>query len=137
MPYYSRYRRRSGYSRYRRRYPVVRRRYRRRSTTGGSLSSRSRVRVRVQAEQLVTLTVPAGGLNSNVATSVPWADWSNQKTPGSLSCAAVSSPLYQAYTKLFDQVKCDGVISKVAVTTPVGSSNSSVPALQSRTHNRT
>lgn len=132
MPYYSRYRRR--YSRYRRRYGYRRLGYRRtgyrRVTTSGSVSSRSRVRVRVQAEQLVTLTVPAGGLNSNVATSVPWADWSNQNTPGSLNCAAVSSPLYQAYTKLFDQVKCDGVISKVAVTTPVGSSNSSVPALQ-------
>lgn len=130
MPYYPRYRRRTGFARYRRRYGYRRRRYARRSTTAGSLSSRSRVRVRVQSEQLVTLTIPAKGLNSNVATSVPFADYAAVKAPGSLNCAAVTSPLYQAYTKLFDQVKCDGVISKIAVTTPVGSSNSAVPALQ-------
>ena len=130
MPYYPRYRRRTGFARYRRRYGYRRRRYARRSTTAGSLSSRSRVRVRVQSEQLVTLTIPAKGLDSNVATSVPFADYAAVKAPGSLNCSAVSSPLYQAYTKLFDQVKCDGVISKIAVTTPVGSSNSAVPALQ-------
>lgn len=130
MPYYSRYRRRSGYSRYRRRYPVARRRYRRRSTTSGSVSSRSRVRVRVLAEQLVTLTIPSEGIQSNVASSVPFAFTSALAVPGALKCSATNSPLYQAYTKLFDQVKCDGVISKVAVTTPVGSSNASVPALQ-------
>lgn len=130
MPYYSRYRRRSGYSRYRRRYPVARRRYRRRSTTSGSVSSRSRIRVRVQAEQLVTLTIPANSTESNVCTSVPFAAVASIVVSGALKCPAVTSPLYQAYTSLFDQVKCDGVISKVAVTTPVGSSNSAVPALQ-------
>ena len=50
------------------------------------------------------------------------------QAPGSLVAPAVTSPLYEQYTKLFDQVKCDGVVSKVAVTTPVGSAN--VPALQ-------
>ena len=128
MPYYSRYRRRSGYSRYRRRYPVARRRYRRRSTTLGSVSSRSRIRVRVLAEQLVTLTIPANSTKSNVCTSVPFATAAAIVVSGALKCPVVTSPLYQAYTRLFDQVKCDGVISKVAVTTPVGSAP--VPALQ-------
>jgi len=132
MPYYSRYRRRSGYSRYRRRYPVARRRYRRRSTTSGGVSSRSRIRVRVLSEQLCTLTIPAKGVKSNVASSVPFAyhHGGTVVVPGALQCSAITSPLYQAYTRLFDQVKCDGVISKVAVTTPIGSSNAAVPALQ-------
>lgn len=143
MPYYSRYRRRSGYSKYRRRYGYRRLAYRRRRyrTTGGSLTSRSRVRVRVQVEKLITLEIPAGKTESPVCTSVPYANYilpalvpgsqppSSALVPGALQCSAVTSPLYQTYTKLFDQVKCDGVISKVAVTTPVGSSNSSVPAL--------
>ena len=130
MPYYPRYRRRTGFARYRRRYGYRRRRYARRSTISGSVSSRSRVRVRVLAEQLCTLTIPAKGVKSNVASSVPFAHHYSVAVPGALKCSAVTSPLYQAYTRLFDQVKCDGVISKVAVTTPIGSSNSNVPALQ-------
>lgn len=131
MPYYSRYRRRTGFARYRRRYGYRRRRYARRSVTGGSLSSRSRVRVRVQVEKLITVEIPAKKTESSIVSSVPFANFSplGTPTPGSLQCSATESPLYQTYIKLFDQVKCDGVISKVAVTTPVGSSNSSVPAL--------
>ena len=131
MPYYSRYRRRTGYSKYRRRYGYRRlgyRRYRRR-TTGGSVTSRSRVRVKVQCEEVVQLTIAANTVNSTVCSSVPLPIM-EQGDPPTLAAGATESPLYRAYCGLFDQVKCDGVISKVSVTTPVGSGNSSVPALQ-------
>ena len=54
----------------------------------------------------------------------------NRRPAYTLAAGATESPLYRAYCGLFDQVKCDGVISKVSVTTPVGSGNSAVPALQ-------
>ena len=118
MPYYSRYRRRTGFARYRRRYVGYRRRYRRRVSTGGSLTSRSRLRVRVPVQKVVSLTIPANQTDSNVATSCPY--WEKvDDTPTSV-CSAVATPLYQAYTRLFDQVKCDGVITKVAVVSPIG-----------------
>lgn len=132
MPYYSRYRRRTGYSKYRRRYGYRRlgyRRYRRR-TTSGSVTSRSRVRVKVQCEEVVQLTISANTVNSTVCSSVPFAHYGTGRPAYTLAAGATESPLYRAYCGLFDQVKCDGVISKVSVTTPVGSGNSSVPALQ-------
>ena len=132
MPYYSRYRRRTGYSKYRRRYGYRRlgyRRYRRR-TTSGSVTSRSRVRVKVQCEEVVQLTIAANTVNSTVCSSVPFAHYGTGRPAYTLAAGATESPLYRAYCGLFDQVKCDGVISKVSVTTPVGSGNSAVPALQ-------
>ena len=126
MPYYSRYRRRTGFARYRRRYVGYRRRYRR-ARVGGSLTSRSRLRVRVPVQKVVTLTIPANSTDSNVATSCPY--WESTSATPTGVCSAVATPLYQAYTKLFDQVKCDGVITKVAVVTPVVGS-AAVSALQ-------
>ena len=83
MPYYSRYRRRTGYSKYRRRYGYRRlgyRRYRRR-TTGGSVTSRSRVRVKVQCEEVVQLTIAANTVNSTVCSSVPFAHYGTGDPP--------------------------------------------------------
>ena len=90
MPYYPRYRRRTGFARYRRRYGYRRRRYARRSTISGSVSSRSRVRVRVLAEQLCTLTIPAKGVKSNVASSVPFAH--HYPSPSPVLSSAPPSP---------------------------------------------
>ena len=119
MPYYSRYRRRTGFARYRRRYSGYRRRYyRRRSSAGGSLSSRSRLRIRVPAQRVVTLTIPAQSTDSEVATANPFFEQLNDRPQ--CVCSAVGMPLYQAYTGLFDQVKCDGVVTKVAVVSPIG-----------------
>nr|QRV61584.1 putative capsid protein [Circular ssDNA virus sp.] len=128
MPYYSRYRRRTGFARYRRRYSGYRRRYyRRRTSAGGSLSSRSRLRIRVPAQRVVTLTIPAQSTDSDVATCNPFFEQLNDRPQ--CVCSAVGMPLYQAYTGLFDQVKCDGVITKVAVVSPIGS-GATLQALQ-------
>lgn len=128
MPYYSRYRRRTGFARYRRRYSGYRRRYyRRRSSAGGSLSSRSRLRIRVPAQRVVTLTIPSESTDSDVATANPFFEQLNDRPQ--CVCSAVGMPLYQAYTGLFDQVKCDGVVTKVAVVSPIGS-GATLQALQ-------
>ncbi|ASU55894.1 putative capsid protein [Hudisavirus runais] len=105
---YSRYRRYGAYSRYRRR----------RSGTSSTASSRGRIRVRVPVQQLVTLTVPANTIDSNVLTSSPFY---HSTTGAPLAvCGAVSQNLYLAYTNLYDQVKCDGVVSNLSVVTPIG-----------------
>lgn len=128
MPYYSRYRRRTGFARYRRRYSGYRRRYyRRRTSAGGSLSSRSRLRIRVPAQRVVTLTIPSESTDSDVATANPFFEQLNDRPQ--CVCSAVGMPLYQAYTGLFDQVKCDGVVTKVAVVSPIGA-GASLQALQ-------
>ncbi|AXQ03917.1 putative capsid protein [Hudisavirus sp.] len=129
MPYYSRYRRRTGFARYRRRYSGYRRRYyRRRTSAGGSLSSRSRLRMRVPAQRVVTLTIPSESTDSDVATANPFFEQLNDRPQ--CVCSAVGMPLYQAYTGLFDQVKCDGVVTKVAVVSPIGGGGAALQALQ-------
>ena len=121
MPGYSyRYRRRYGrrYSRYRR-YSAPYYRYRRRRTgTSSTATNRGRIRVRVPVQQLVTLTVPANSIDSNVLTSSPFAS-SSAFLPRAV-CGAVAQPLYIAYTNLYDQVKCDGVVTNLSVVTPIG-----------------
>ena len=119
MPYYSRYRRRYP-SRYRRRIGYRRRYYRRRSS-GGSVSSRSRTRVRVPTQTVVTLTIAAGTTDSDVLTSSPWIGG----TVDSPHCvaSAVQTQLYRNYCNLFDQVKCDGVVSKISLVTNIGGSS--------------
>jgi len=119
MPYYSRYRRRYP-SRYRRRIGYRRRYYRRRSS-GGSVSSRSRTRVRVPTQTVVTLTIAAGSTDSDVLTSSPWIGG----TVDSPHCvaSAVQTQLYRNYCNLFDQVKCDGVVSKISLVTNIGGSS--------------
>lgn len=109
---YSRYRRYGAYSRYRRR----------RSGTSSTASSRGRLRVRVPVQQLVTLTVPAESVDSNVLTSSPFM-YHNSFAPRAV-CAATGQNLYQAYVNLYDQVKCDGVVSNVSIVTPIGGAGS-------------
>ena len=122
MPGYSyRYRRRYGrrYSRYRR-YGAYSRYRRRRSGTSSTASSRGRIRVRVPVQQIVSLTIPANSTDSNVLTSTPY-----YHAPGVAPlcvCGATASPLYRAYTSLYDQVKCDGVVTAVSVVSPIGAS---------------
>ena len=105
---YSRYRRYGAYSRYRRR----------RSGTSSTASSRGRIRVRVPVQQLVTLTIPAQSIDSNVCTSSPYYQATNV-LPRAVA-AAVAQRLYTAYVNLYDQVKCDGVVSNLSVVTPIG-----------------
>ena len=131
MPVYSyRYRRRYGrrYSRYRR-YGAYSRYRRRRSGTSSTASSRGRIRVRVPVQQIVTLTIPANSTDSNVLTSTPY-----YHAPGVAPlcvCGATASPLYRAYTSLYDQVKCDGVVTAVSVVSPIGAvSGAAAQALQ-------
>ena len=107
---YSRYRRYGAYSRYRRR----------RSGTSSTASSRGRIRVRVPVQQLVTLTVPAKSIDSNVLTASPFYH-SNAFAPLAVA-GAVAQNLYTAYVGLYDQVKCDGVVSSLSVVTPIGGS---------------
>ena len=104
---YSRYRRYGAYSRYRRR----------RSGTSSIASSRGRIRVRVPVQQVVTLTVAANSIDSNVLTSSPF--YRNSTTAPLAVAAAVNMPLYAAYANLYDQVKCDGVMT-IGVTTRAG-----------------
>ena len=105
---YSRYRRYGAYSRYRRR----------RSGTSSTASSRGRLRVRVPVQQLVTLTVPAQSIDSNVLTASPFYHATNV-APRAVA-GAVAQNLYTAYVGLYDQVKCDGVVSNLSVVTPIG-----------------
>ena len=105
---YSRYRRYGAYSRYRRR----------RSGTSSAASSRGRIRVRVPVQQLVTLTVPAQSVDSDVLTSSPYIHGGTAPPRG--VAGAVAQRLYTAYVGLYDQVKCDGVVSNLSVVTPIG-----------------
>lgn len=124
MAYYSRYRRRYP-SRYRRRYSGYRRRYYRRRSSASSVSSRSRCRIVVKTQKVVTLTIPAGSRDSDVLSSSPYID--NPSADSISGCAgAVGSQLYQAYANLYDSVKCDGVISRISVISPVGGASGAV-----------
>ena len=115
---YSRYRRYGAYSRYRRR----------RSGTSSIASSRGRIRVRVPVQQVVTLTVAANSIDSNVLTSSPF--YRNSTTAPLAVAAAVNMPLYAAYANLYDQVKCDGVMTTLSVVSPIGASAGALSALQ-------
>ena len=75
------------------------------------------------------LTIPANSTDSNVLTSTPY-----YHAPGVAPlcvCGATASPLYRAYTSLYDQVKCDGVVTAVSVVSPIGAvSGAAAQALQ-------
>ena len=117
---YSRYRRYGSYSRYRRR----------RYGTSSTASNRGRIRVRVPVQKVITVPVASGSYDSSVVTSSPWyqsTDAVQAQNPYGV-CAAVSSPLYRAYTGLYDQVKCDGVVSRISIVTAIGSGG--IPAVQ-------
>jgi len=117
---WSRYRRYGAYSRYRRR----------RSGTSSTASSRGRIRVRVPIQKVLSVPVANGSFDSSVVTSSPW--YQNSDTAIGLnaraSCGAVSSQLYRAYTGLYDQVKCDGVVTKISIVTAIGAGG--IPAVQ-------
>ena len=116
---YSRYRRYGAYSRYRRR----------RSGTSSTASSRGRIRVRVPVQKLISVPVAANSLDSSVVMSSPWYEGTTsalQQNPYGV-CSAVSSNLYRAYVGLYDQVKCDGVVTRLSIVTAIGSA---IPAVQ-------
>ena len=117
---YSRYRRYGAYSRYRRR----------RSGTSSTASSRGRIRVRVPVQKVISCPVSSGKYDSSIITCHPWI----QSDDATLSanpygvCSAVSSALYRAYTRLYDQVKCEGVVSRISLVTAIGAGG--LPAVQ-------
>lgn len=116
---WSRYRRYGAYSRYRRR----------RSGTSSTASNRGRIRVRVPVQRVISVPVASGSFDSSIVTSSPWyqtREAAIPQTPNGV-CGAVSSPLYRAYTGLYDQVKCDGVVSRISIVTAIGSA---IPAVQ-------
>lgn len=117
---YSRYRRYGSYSRYRRR----------RYGTSSTASNRGRIRVRVPVQKVISCPVASGDYDSKIITSHPWyqsSDTDISSNPCGV-CSAVSSPLYRAYTGLYDQVKCDGVVSRISLVTAIGASG--LPAVQ-------
>lgn len=114
---YSRYRRYGSYSRYRRR----------RYGTSSTATNRGRIRVRVPVQKVITVPVASGSYDSSVVTSSPWYQARSDAQDAYGVCGAVSSPLYRAYTGLYDQVKCDGVVSRISIVTAIGSA---IPAVQ-------
>lgn len=118
---WSRYRRYGAYSRYRRR----------RSGTSSTASSRGRIRVRVPIQQVIAVPVAAAEQDSSIITSSPWYQAKLPLDAGSPPygmCGAVSTALYRAYANLYDQVKCDGVVTRLSILTAIGSSTT--PAIQ-------
>ena len=117
---YSRYRRYGAYSRYRRR----------RSGTSSAASSRSRIRVRVPVQKVISCPVAKGHYDSSIITCSPWlqSDDATLSAKPAGVCSAVSSGLYRAYVGLYDQVKCDGVVSRISMVTAIGAGG--LPAVQ-------
>ena len=117
---WSRYRRYGAYSRYRRR----------RAGASSTASSRGRIRVRVPIQKVLSVPVANGSYDSSVVTSSPWYQNSDAAidTNARAACGAVSSQLYRAYTGLYDQVKCDGVVTKISIVTAIGAGG--IPAVQ-------
>ena len=117
---WSRYRRYGAYSRYRRR----------RSGTSSTATTRGRVRVRVPIQQVLSVPIAAGAIDSSIITSSPWFQNTDREAgdPPYGMCSGVITGLYRAYANLYDQVKCDGVVTRLSILTPIGSS--STPAVQ-------
>lgn len=123
---------RRTYRRYRR-YPYYRRRYwgssrfRKRYYKAGIVNSRSRVRVRIPKQALLTVQIPA---NTTAATSVCIMPWCNTTaTTGAnqpinnangQSFGFTDTGLFQAYCNLFDEVKFDGMKVRAAVVDTIG-----------------
>lgn len=90
-------------------------------------SSRSRLSVRIPVSTLITLTIPANVNFSRTAAFSPFvksskttADTQGSEEAGLVCIGAVRSRLYEAYTGLFDEVKCDGMKVKMAIAGGVG-----------------
>ena len=127
MPtYVYKYRRRYGrrYSSYRRRYYAYRRR---RSRTSSTATNRGRIRVRVPIQQVIAVPVAARSTDSSIVTSSPFVQGTSRYAPLAV-CGAVATPLYRAYANLYDQVKCDGVVTRLAILTPIGAGTSTSPS---------
>ena len=110
---------------------TVRTRYRRRrSGTSSAASSRSRIRVRVPVQKVISCPVAKGHYDSSIITCSPWlqSDDATLSAKPAGVCSAVASGLYRAYTRLYDQVKCDGVVSRVSLVTAIGAGG--LPAVQ-------
>lgn len=123
---------RRAYRRYRR-YPYLRRRYwgssrfRKRYYRNGVVNSRSRVRVRIPKQAMLTVQIPA---NTTAATSVCIMPWCNTTaTTGNnvainaangQSFGFTDTGLFQAYCGLFDEVKFDGMKVRAAVVDTIG-----------------
>lgn len=122
---------RRTYRRYRR-YPYSRRRwgssrFRKRFYRNGIVNSRSRVRVRIPKQALLTVQIPA---NQQGATSVCICPWCNTTAAtgnnvpinhaNGQSFGFTDTGLFQAYAGLFDEVKFDGMKVKAAVVDTIG-----------------
>ena len=125
LPTYK-YRRRYGrrYSSYRRRYYAYRRR---RSRTSSTATNRGRIRVRVPIQQVIAVPVAARSTDSSVVTSSPFVQGKANYAPLAV-CGGVGTALYRAYANLYDQVKCDGVVTRLAILTPIGAGTATSPA---------
>ena len=127
MPtYVYKYRRRYGrrYSSYRRRYYAYRRR---RFRTSSTATNRGRIRVRVPIQQVIAVPVAAQSTDSSVVTSSPFVQGKANYAPLAV-CGGVGTALYRAYANLYDQVKCDGVVTRLAILTPIGAGTATSPA---------
>lgn len=111
------YRRRYG----RRSYSRFRRRYRRYKKFVNN-SSRSRVRVKIPITVNAQMTVPANSTVSNVLSICPF--YGNTTLSGTaVGCLlgdVFGSPLYTAYSGLYDEVKCDGFKLNFSITSGIG-----------------
>lgn len=116
--YRYKYRRGYGRRRYKRYWKKYWRRYSRRFING---SSKSIVRVKVPVSNTFSIpNVPAGGTVMNIPIT-PFDASTN-------AFSALTSPLYQQYCKLYDEVKCIGCKCALSIGTPIGTS--SVPSVQ-------
>ena len=122
---------RRTYRRYRR-YPYYRRRwgssrFRKRYYKNGIVNSRSRVRVRIPKQALLTVQIPQ---NQTGATSVCIMPWCNTTSTTGANVAInnangqsfgfTDTGLFQAYCGLFDEVKFDGMKVRGAVVDTIG-----------------
>lgn len=129
--YGRRYRR---YRKYRRFYRRFRRSYARKYVNG---SSRSSVRLKVPVSQVMTfpITVADDGQGHTVVTPSPAAlitPWLPVAQAGAVPvCNVLSSPLYQAYCNLYEEVKCVGFKAQLSVSTQIG--GALLPSLEIQT----
>lgn len=129
MPYYRRrWRRRPR--RYVRRW--MKRRARR--FVNGSSKSQVRLKVPVSAVRTFTIDVSQDAQGHTVVTpSDPQyiCPFATIRDDASSNMSALSSPLYQAYCNLYEEVKCIGMKTQLSVSTQIG--GTTLPALEIQT----
>lgn len=107
------------------------RRYRRRYRRFVNGSSRSRVRVKIPTTVNASFTIPATQTLSDVLSITPY--YSNGTRSGAaencLLGGFVTSPLFQAYANLFDEMKLDGFKLNFSITSAIGPSPGVFPNL--------